>query len=368
MGLEGELRIGLCLRDARIARVRITSTRPDAARALLQGRTRAMVGAVVPRLFSICGHSQSVASELACAAAAGETIDAEVLARDSATVSAEVVRESAWRMLLEWPKWIGELPSAEAAAAARASLGIQPGQAAGPGVGAIALAAFGSSADDWLANSSLTELDRWIDAGPTAVARFIRQARDDDTATAHAHDRTAVETPLLDAGSHASWMAELAAAGDSDPDFARHPTWRGAPAETGPLARRWADPLIAALLQRSASRMPARFVARLRELALLLTGRAAAVVGAQALPGGGGIAWVENARGLLTHQVRLDAGRAAEYRIVAPTEWNFHPDGALVRALSGVPAVDLTVVKHRAWQLVQSLDPCVACRVEFEDA
>jgi coenzyme F420-reducing hydrogenase alpha subunit len=368
VGLEGELRIGLCVRDAHVTRVCITSTRPDAAGALLQGRTRAMVGAVVPRLFSICGHSQSAASELACSAAADETIDAEVLARHSATVSAEVVRESAWRMLLEWPKWIGELPSAEATAAARASLGIQPGQAAGPGIGAIALAAFGSSADEWLVQSSLAELDRWIDAGRTAVARFIRQVRDDDTACTVVRDRTAVETQLLDTGFHASWMAELAAASDSDPDFARHPTWRGAPAETGPLARRQADPLIAALMQRSTSRVPARFVARLRELALLLTGRASAVVGARALPGGGRIAWVENARGLLTHQVRFDAGRAADYRIVAPTEWNFHPDGALVRALLGVPADNLTIVKRRAWQLVQSLDPCVACHVEFEDA
>ncbi len=368
MGLEGELRIGLCVRDARVARVRIGSTRPDAARALLQGRTRAMVGAVVPRLFSICGHSQSVASELACAAAAGETIDAALLARDSATVSAEVVRESAWRMLLEWPKWIGELPSAEAAAAARASLGIQPGQAAGPGSGAIALAAFGASADEWLAQTTLTALDRWIDSGQTAVARFMRQVRDDDVATPRMADRTAVDTALLDTRSHAAWMAELAAASDSDPDFARHPTWRGAPAETGPLARQRADPLIAALIQRSATRVPARFVARLRELALLLAGRTAAVVGAQALPGGAGIAWVENARGLLTHQVRFDGRRAAEYRIVAPTEWNFHPDGALARALLGAPADDLTIVKHRAWQLVQSLDPCVACHVEFEDA
>jgi hypothetical protein len=368
VGLEGELRIGLGVRNARIAQVRISSTRPDAARALLQGRTRAMLGAVVPRLFSICGQSQSVASELACAAAAGETIDAAVLARDSAAVSAEVVRESAWRMLLEWPKWIGELPCAEAAAAARASLGIQPGRAAGPSSGAIAHAAFGATADEWLAQSTLPELDHWIDGGRTAVARFIRQVRDDDAATAKEHDRSAVGTQLLDSESHATLMLELAAASEYDAEFSRHPTWRGAPAETGPLARQRADPLIAALSQRSTSRVPARFVARLRELALLLAGRTSAEVGARTLADGSGIAWVENARGLLTHHVHFDAGRADVYRILAPTEWNFHPEGALARALSGVPADDLTGVKRHAWQLVQSLDPCVACRVEFEDA
>ncbi len=368
MGLEGAIRIGLGLRHAHIERVRITSTRPDVARSLLQGRTRAMVQAVVPRLFSICGHSQSVASTLACAAALGEAIDPELLARQRATVAAEIVREGVWRMLLEWPKWIDEIPSPEAVAAARASLASPADAPVGHCSGAIALAAFGSAADEWLAQSSLAELDRWIDAGRTGIARFIRQVREDDAATAPAGDRRAVETPLLAGGFDASSVAEWSAAIDADPEFARHPTWRGTPAETGPLARQRADPLIAALMQRSASRLPARFVARLRELASLLGGRSVAMVGGQSLPGGTGLGWVENARGLLMHQVRFDGDRAMTYRIVAPTEWNFHPAGALARALSGLAADDLTTVKRRAWQLAHSLDSCVACHVEFEDA
>jgi Ni,Fe-hydrogenase I large subunit len=83
---------------------------------------------------------------------------------------------------------------------------------------------------------------------------------------------------------------------------------------------------------------------------------------------GCGIAWVENARGLLLHLVHLDAGRISQYRIVAPTEWNFHPAGALQSALIGSPASDLTSIKKRAAQVVHSLDPCVTCRVEFDDA
>jgi Ni,Fe-hydrogenase I large subunit len=126
--------------------------------------------------------------------------------------------------------------------------------------------------------------------------------------------------------------------------------------------------LLGALRRRSASRGPVRFVARLRELALLLAGRSAAAVGAMAVPSGGGIAWVENARGLLIHRLRLDQGRTAEYRIVAPTEWNFHPAGALALALADSPASDLDAVRRRTTMLVNSLDPCVACHVEFDDA
>ena len=139
-------------------------------------------------------------------------------------------------------------------------------------------------------------------------------------------------------------------------------------AETGALARLQSEPLIGELLGRSATRVPARFVARMRELALLLAGRAIPVVGASTLASGDGVAWVENARGLLIHQVHLDQARVGSYVIVAPTEWNFHPGGALAAALLGTAATDLDAVQRRATQLVNSLDPCVACRVEVAHA
>jgi hypothetical protein len=371
VGLEGELRVGLRVRDAQIDRIGITSTRPDVARALLQGRLRAEAVAAVPRLFSICGHSQAAASQLACAAAAGETLNPEMLASCAASVDAEMVREYAWRLLLDGPRWIGENPTDEAIAAARASLAFRmpapTGSHASDAAHQIAIAAFGMSADDWLGLHSLPDLDRWADAGRTATARWIRRLRDEDASGAQGA-RAAATTALLDGEGHAAWIGELSAACDADPEFARLPTWRGAPAETGALARQHAEPLIDALLHRSASPVPARFVARLRELALRLAGRATAAVGAMALTAGGGIAWVENARGLLVHQVRLAQDRVLAWRIVAPTEWNFHPAGALASALLGTPAADLEAVTRRTTQLVNSLDPCVACHVEFDNA
>ena len=42
-----------------------------------------------------------------------------------------------------------------------------------------------------------------------------------------------------------------------------------------------------------------------------------------------GRALVETARGLLMHEIVLDGDTVAEYFIVAPTEWNFHPQGPL---------------------------------------
>jgi hypothetical protein len=365
VALEGELRIGLRVGAGRIEGIRITSSRPDVARSLLQGRSRAEVRAAVPLLFSICGRSQAAASELACAAAAGEDVSAQTLQRCRVAVAAETVREGAWRTLLDWPQWIDEKPTPEAIAAARGSLTLPSGAAGEAGGRSIAIAAFGVPAEDWLARDSRADLDRWIDAGPTAAARFIRRVRDAAVEGQSPIGRR--DVPLLDTSDPAAWIGQIAHATDADPLFARHPTWRGAPAETGALARLQSDPLVAELSS-APSRTEARFVARLRELALLLAGRASAAVGAVALPSGGGIAWVENARGLLIHRVRLDQGGVHHYGIVAPTEWNFHPAGALVSALTGAPAADRGDVKQRTTQLVHSLDPCVACRVEFDDA
>ena len=211
MHLEGALRIGLGVGAGRIEHVRITSTRPDAARSLLQGRRRAEIRAALPRLFSVCGRSQAAAGELACAVAAGEPATDAALARCSAEVSAEVVREHAWCVLLDWPRRIGEEPGQDAIAAARAAEA-SPSRPAGPAeeaAHAVAMAAFGTGADAWLALASSPELDRWIDAGATAAARFLRQTRDDEVAQLAKGGAGASAVPFLDGHDRGALMDEL---------------------------------------------------------------------------------------------------------------------------------------------------------------
>lgn len=66
------------------------------------------------------------------------------------------------------------------------------------------------------------------------------------------------------------------------------------------------------------------------------------------------------ARGLLLHWVQLDAqGRVADYRVVAPTEWNFHAQGALAQALTALAPQDTA----SASALAAAFDACVECQV-----
>jgi coenzyme F420-reducing hydrogenase alpha subunit len=370
VGPEGALRVGLRIAGGRITDVQVHSSRPDVARTLLSGRSRSMVTAMVPRLFSICAHSQTVACELACAVATGEALGEAELSKARAAVAAETMRETTWRTLLDWPKALGEPTDDAAVAAARAARewtadALHERQKVAT---VIASAAFGMPADEWLGLRSLEALAQWAAQGQTATARFVQRLREDSDAQVHGGASPTATVPLLTLAAGAHDIIELAEAVDADPAFSSRPKRRGAPAETGTLARMQADPVVKALMQCPGSRVPARYVARLRELALLLTEQASASVGALALPNGGGVAWVENARGLLLHRLRLDQGRTVDYRIVAPTEWNFHPAGALPLALRNTPAHDRDAVRQRASVLVNSLDPCVACHVEFDDA
>jgi len=49
-------------------------------------------------------------------------------------------------------------------------------------------------------------------------------------------------------------------------------------------------------------------------------------------------------------------------RSVAPTEWNFHPNGPFVAALDAAPRVPDPVLAARL--LAASFDPCVQFRIE----
>ncbi|RWA46010.1 hypothetical protein AU476_37450 [Cupriavidus sp. UYMSc13B] len=61
-----------------------------------------------------------------------------------------------------------------------------------------------------------------------------------------------------------------------------------------------------------------------------------------------GLAWVEMARGLLVHQVEIDPAtqRVQACHVVAPTEWNFHPEGEVAQRLARLDT-DLPTARSR---------------------
>jgi uptake hydrogenase large subunit len=368
MGPEGELRVRLTLSAGATARprvkaVQITSTRPDVAGALLPGRSRAELRQLMPQLFSVCAAAQTVACELAWSAASGMATSAAELQRAEQAASAEAWRENAWRWLLGAAAELDEEPAADAVAAARAVL-----QAPHTAADGVAQAVFGVSATSWLDINEPPALRAWADAGATASARLLRLLMHDTQRSASAPGAAAAPR-LLPATDHARWLPAWAQQLHSTPQFARAPRWQGHCAETGALARQQGDALVKTLLHPPPGGLGlARSVARLRELARQLCGLQRMQLGALKLAPSTGLAWVDTPRGLLVHWVQLDGEHVQRYAIVAPTDWNFHPRGVLTQALPGLMANELPALRSVVQRYIASLDPCVACRVEFDHA
>ncbi|MBE7421161.1 MAG: Periplasmic [NiFe] hydrogenase large subunit [Rhodocyclaceae bacterium] len=160
--------------------------------------------------------------------------------------------------------------------------------------------------------------------------------------------------------------------------WCKAPRLAGLPMETGALARQVVNghPLARDLVQHGGGNVKSRVVARLLEIAVILSEMERWVQ--QLVPGepfcaqgelpheGAGAGMVEAARGSLGHWLTVENGRIANYQIVSPTTWNFSPrdsdgtPGPLEQALVGTPAGEGNVaVQH----VVRSFDPCMVCTV-----
>jgi hypothetical protein len=377
--LEGALTIrvewdGGCVRGATVE-----SSRPLQAANVLVGRQAADAVALVPLLFAICGRSQAVAAALACERATGVETPASVARARGELVDVETAHEYLWRILLDWPRTTGEGRDAplladlrrriaEPVAASSWAMRFSPEAAQrSPSSwtevrnalqGVLAERVFRAALGDWRdAATARDRFDRWIAMGKSGTARlFERVAKD-----AVAFGPRCV--PLMPSITPRALLTEIVPRLDA-PRFSAEPDWQGQCRETGALARRQAHPLVAELVRTVPSPVLPRMVARLIELDALLEGADAPRFGATAIAAGDAIAWVETARGLLLHRVAVVGGAVARYQIVAPTEWNFHPQGALATELAALSAPDTDVLRQRIDVLVQSLDPCVAYGVE----
>ena len=379
MLLEGELIVQLACKARRVQSVSIRSTRPIAVGHFFAGKTPASVAAMLPLLFNICASAQAAAAASALAAARGaENENIRVLKLD---VMLETIQEYFRGLLLDWPEALGRKALTAPVAAVRRRIAavvrdsngfiaLDEASAMRELVQSLSAAAeqsiYGIPLGRWRTLDERS-LQDWIEHGATLPAKLLGEVL--------------LEMPRLgrsdvalmpDAGAD-RLVHVVAPAMVSQRGFSRAPTWNGAPAETGALARMRSQKLIAALMERCGNSVAVRMAARLVELASLLQELSAEAptrerIRSVRLAPGEGRSAVETARGLLLHRTRLDDGHVADYQIVAPTEWNFHPRGPLARGIEGLDADSEATLIKRAQVAVLALDPCVAYRVEVGHA
>lgn len=363
--------------------------RPDAVRCdrpmvgarlldrLTVGRSPMQVPEVIAAVFTLCAHAQRGTSRRAIRAAMGRGpaargagADADdpaaspAMRHEARQLSLDALREHLRRFAIDLVAaspvdgiaadlgWLRDLPDDSVAGIALADAG---------GLDARVSAwlrthLFGLSAGAWLDGWDAGGADwlaRWSRDVDHPLARWLDAIRDEAmTITWPCRPLDVLRDPDAGPGALARSLA-------ADPSFAHRPSWRGAAAETGPWTRE----------ARRADVRTAwdRLGARLAEVAWIGAGGTLAI-GALATADGEGIGWTETSRGLLVHWARVAPGddaadrhdaRIIGYRVLAPTEWNFHPDGAFAAWLRASPPDP-----GRASLAAASLDPCLECTIE----
>ncbi|MBP9905432.1 MAG: nickel-dependent hydrogenase large subunit [Rhodoferax sp.] len=403
------------------AAVSITGHRPVLGQGLLTRLLRGQSGDQVERtlaaLFTLCSHAHRRAARLALNAA--RLPDQVALSEPSALLlTPETVRDHLRSIALDWPRQLAQLdlvngenyisnqPLAQDGSAPKdidsealnwlraCPLPLaQPAQALNEVQTQEVLMALHAwlqdcvlhqPLEDWLAHHRAPEvLAHWCHSRTADLppARFLAACH--TQASALSLQGLSLEVLDLDAPTQAVLLADLAQHITTQAGFAQFPTWSGQCQETGPWTRlRHRLPSTdgqSAAATSAWTRLASRWL-ELIELVFLGTQRAhdagflgsdsnfhakhlppaPLASGALNLAPGQAIAWVEMARGLLLHWVQLDEqGKVADYRVIAPTEWNFHPEGALALALSALPPDDAA----SAWVLAAAYDACVECSV-----
>ncbi|MDG4552830.1 MAG: nickel-dependent hydrogenase large subunit [Candidatus Competibacter sp.] len=396
-GVEGGLSIRVTVQDGRIVAVELSSTRPVKLCTRLVGCEVGAAMALLPRLFGVCRVAQAVAGLAAVETALGMVPAPPQLAARRFLVAAESLEQTAWRLLLDWPRCVGASPALEPLKRVRQLLSILPlklfpdrawhrigGARLAPArmdlatmLDQLQLAIHQAVCDDATRNDwPLTDrrnFERWLRRASTPAALTLRCLCEQGLAD---FGRGTVEAlPAFDLAVLERRMA--AADGDA---FCARPDLDGAVHETGALARLWVHPLIADLRADHGNGLLTRWAARWVELDGLLTELRRQWVRLEEHPGSpmeqtdagvsAGFGFVESARGRLCHRVAVAVGKVTDYKILAPTEWNFHPEGPLARGLAGARVAEAGAppVRRAVTLLATVLDPCVGFELVVEES
>ncbi|PYE21598.1 nickel-dependent hydrogenase large subunit [Paraburkholderia silvatlantica] len=333
----------------------IAGGRPPLAAALLRGQAAATAASRLAALFALCGLAHRLCAELAVGAA-GASGEHEREDTANAAHAMLLTRETlAVHLRCIWTDWPARL-----AAAAPHRL---PDVEAAGAPGWVERHVLGMPARAWLAHWADDPrgcLSAWSARAATFPARLLADCR------AYADTMRATPRPLV---IDEARLSELAGAIAGSAAFAHAPLQHGLPAESGvwtrsddPRALDYDTPWL-------------RLGARVADVARLAAGDGSAGAlrfGARTCAPGEALGWCEMARGVLVHWVRLapdDAARIEDYRVVAPTEWNFHRQGTLAQALSRLDRTpDDRALAARTGVWMGAFDPCIAYAVDTGSA
>jgi len=377
---EGSIQISVTVEDGRYTKISLSNDRIRNASSLLVGRDGGEAARLASSVFALCRVAQGLSAAQAIEAAADFVPDGVQQAARALLLAAETVVEHGSRILLDWPGLLGETPDLPAMKTLRSALADLPralypdGDWMRPGGGrldplmaglpdrlavverVLHTAIFGGEPP-----VSRNAWHYWAAVPKTAAGRLVAHLSDSGLSGFGASVVPALpDLPLAALEQRLS---------QDQGGFVRHPDWGGLPHYTGALARRREHLLVSSMVESFGNGLMSRLCARLVDLWLSfetcrqLAGVLCPHPGQElAVRDGQGLSVLEASRGRLAHRVELAEGKVARYQILAPTEWNFHPQGAFAQGLLGTEASPEPTAAPR--MLCTALDPCVPFQIE----
>lgn len=390
-GFEGIIDIELFLDEGATqpSQVAIRSSRPTDISRIFQGKSVDETLQLIPLVFSVCSRAQQCASVRAIEKAQGITVQPHVETIRESLVHMETISEHLWRVFLNWPNEIGEPENHSLLARVKRIAGEYETHLCGNynyfAPGALPQRHLGnehalhSSVNQiieivesnilqceisaWLEIFGTYEFQQWLQKNNTPAKSFIQHIVANNWQTAGRCDSKVLS--INGEEDEAQLHREM-----ENEDFTRHPSWQGACRETSSGAR-VDSPLLYALKKEYGNGLLVRVIARLTELVMLtqhlIPGRVAAETTMGQVPDINlAIGKVNAARGQLLHRVELQGNYIKRYQILAPTEWNFHPQGVVALALASLKGSRDQIVQQ-AKLLIEIIDPCVGYRLHTQE-
>jgi hypothetical protein len=164
----------------------------------------------------------------------------------------------------------------------------------------------------------------------------------------------------------------------NDDAFIAQPSHKGICYETTPYTRQINNPLIQQLSAKYGTGLLSRAATQLLEIFELMNrvksnytqiysediqyNRRASIDATSA------VVEVQAARGKLIHSLTIQDDQVKAYRILSPTQWNFHPQGILKQMIQALSFSNKQDLVNKITLLVNAIDPCVGYKIKVIDA
>ncbi|WP_415883973.1 nickel-dependent hydrogenase large subunit [Neptuniibacter sp. QD34_54] len=367
INLAGKINVGVDYLDGYIRKVNVQSSRPTELTRLLEGKSPDEVIQRVPLLYSLCSCAQTIAALMAIESAQGRLPDLQVLQARKLLLLAETTKELGLRLGRDWldsanllnlPELLNWFADFRTQLAWCLQINPSVPEKRFP------LPRFISELEGMLKN--ITGPDElqfkeavYVQSQTHPIGKAVADLSDkyDGISLGPACPEMDLSSDYLD------WQLSLR--GQS---FCALPQGEGGCFETSIWTRNCKRSMIKESNLLTINPIAQRFLALLLELKAM-PHRLLQVDDEELIRSDKpGFAWVEAARGALIHRVTMTINpngdeQISQYRIIAPTEWNFHPQGTLVSMLEGVKVPE-DKAADLVGKLILSVDPCVAYEVE----